>query len=59
MFATQEVVNAEMSYRLEQARDSARRAQVRRPSLFARLFTRTPRTTSTVITRVRPVSART
>ena len=58
MFTTQEVVNAEISYRLEQARDSARRAQVRRPSLLARLFARTPRARSTVVTRGRPASAR-
>lgn len=59
MFTTQEVVNAEVNYRLEQARDAARRAQFRRPSLLARLFTRAPRARSAVITRGRPVSART
>ena len=58
MFTTQEVVNAEISYRLEQARDAARRAQVERPSFFGRLFARAPRTRSSVITRGRPVSAR-
>lgn len=58
MFTTQEVVNAEISYRMEQARDAARRAQVSRPSFLARLFTRTPRARSTVVTRGRPASAR-
>ncbi len=58
MFTTQEVVNAEISYRLERARDAARRAQAGRPSFLARLFARTPRTRSTVVTRGRPVSAR-
>ncbi|MFI7678102.1 hypothetical protein [Actinophytocola sp. NPDC049390] len=58
MFITQEVVSAEMSYRMEQARDAARRAQVQRLSFFSRLFTRAPRARSTVVTRGRPVSAR-
>jgi hypothetical protein len=59
MFTTQEVVNAEISYRMEQARDAARRAQVQRPSFFGRLFTkRAPRARSSVITSGRPVSAR-
>jgi hypothetical protein len=57
MFTTQEVVNAEISYRLEQARDAARRAQIQRPSFLRRLFTRTPRARSTVVTRGRPASA--
>ncbi|GAB1509364.1 hypothetical protein [Actinophytocola sp. KF-1] len=59
MFTTQEAVNAEISYRLEQARHAARGAQVRRPSFVRRLFTkRSPRARSSVITRGRPLSAR-
>ena len=60
MFTTQEAVNAEISYRLEQARDAALRAQVRRPSLLRRLFSKatTPRTGPRVVTRGTPVSAR-
>jgi hypothetical protein len=59
MFTTQEAVNAEISYRLEQARDAALRAQVRRPSLLHRLFSRTtPRTGPRVVRRGTPVSAR-
>ena len=58
MFTTQEVVAAEINYRMEQAHDAARRAQFRRPSFLSRLFTRTPRARSSVVTRGRPVSAR-
>lgn len=58
MLITQEFVNAEMSYRLERARDAALRAQVRRPSLLRRLFARSPRTGPRVVTRGTPLSAR-
>lgn len=59
MFTTQEAVTAEMNYRMERARDAARRAQFDRPSLVRGLFTRAPRTRSTVVTRGVPLSART
>jgi len=58
MFTTQEAVNAEISYRMEHARDAALRAQVRRPSLLRRLLTRSPRTGPRVVTRGTPLSAR-
>lgn len=58
MFVTQEAVNAEISYRLEQARHAALVAQVRRPSLARRLFTHTPKARSSLITRGTPLSAR-
>lgn len=58
MFITQEAITAEISYRREQARDAAARAQVRRPSLLRRLLTKTQRTGPSVVTRGRPVSAR-
>jgi hypothetical protein len=58
MFTTQEVVTAEISYRMEQAHDAARRAQVRRPSLLSRLFTRSSvRSEPRVVPRGRPLSA--
>jgi hypothetical protein len=58
MFTTPEAVQAEIGYRMEQARDAAQRARVRRPSLLRRLLARTPRTGPAVITRGRPLSAR-
>lgn len=58
MFVTQEVVTAEINYRLEQAHDAARRAQVERPSLLHRLFTKTPRSGPRAVTRGTPLSAR-
>lgn len=57
MFLTQEVINAEMNYRLELARDAARRAQVRRPSPLHRLLARVPRTGPRMIMRGGPRSA--
>lgn len=58
MFTTQEAVNAEISYRMERARDAARRAQVQRPSLLRRLFAKAPSTGPRVVTRGTPLSAR-
>lgn len=58
MFVTQEAVNAEISYRMERARHAALAAQVRRPSLFRRLFPATPKARPSVITRGTPLSAR-
>lgn len=60
MFTTPEVIDAEIGYRLELARDAARRALVARPSLLRRLWSRTPRVPSTpraTITRDGPLSA--
>jgi hypothetical protein len=59
MFTTQEAVTAEISYRMERARDAARSAQVARPSLLSRLFSKkSPRTGPRVVTRGTPLSAR-
>ena len=59
MFTTQEAVTAEISYRMERAHDAALRAQVERPSLFQRLFSKkAPRTGPRVVTRGTPLSAR-
>lgn len=58
MFTTQEVVTAEINYRLEQAREAARRAQVERPSLLRRLFAKAPRTGPRAVSRGTPLSAR-
>jgi hypothetical protein len=58
MLITQEFVNAEMGYRLERARDAALRAQVQRPSLLRRLFSKAPRTGPRVVRRGTPLSAR-
>ena len=61
MFVTPEAVTAEIDYRMEQARDAARRSQARRPSRLRRLMTRTPRaqTSQRPVTRGTPLSART
>ncbi len=59
MFTTQEAITAEISYRMEQAQDAALRAQVARPSLLTRLFSKkSPRPGPRVVTRGTPLSAR-
>jgi hypothetical protein len=59
MITTPEAVQAEIGYRMEQARDAALGARTGRPSLLRRLFTKAAaRPAPSAVPRARPLSAR-